>query len=84
MPSALEKACRKALGQKIGINLAEFKSRARFVSRKQAIAVAYSQVKQASPKCAKYFTRKSVKRKSPPRKKIASRARGRKVSRRVR
>jgi len=42
--------CRKALSKKIAINMDEFKH-GRFVSRAQAIAVSYSQVKKHYPKC---------------------------------
>ena len=42
--------CRKVLSKKIAINMDEFKH-GRFVSRAQAIAVSYSQVKKHYPKC---------------------------------
>ena len=49
--------CNKKLSGKIRINIKE----GRFSSRKQAIAVAYSQVKKKSPMCNKFFKRKSKK-----------------------
>lgn len=52
------KKCQSMLQRKIAINMKE----PQFVSRAQAIAVAYAQVKKFNPKCAKYFTKKSVKK----------------------
>ena len=52
-----ERTCKDLLKDKVGINMGEFEDD-RFVSRKQAIAVAYSQVKKMKPSCSKYFTRK--------------------------
>lgn len=48
------KECKKRLSNKIRINMKEFK-RGRYVSRKQAIAVSYSQIKKKYPECKKYF-----------------------------
>lgn len=45
--------CQKMVSKKIAINMREFKEGKMFVSPKQAIAVAYSQVKKKSPLCAK-------------------------------
>jgi hypothetical protein len=42
------------LGKKIAINLSEGK----YVSREQAIAVAYSQIRKAYPECAQFFKRR--------------------------
>ena len=50
-------SCKALLSKKIGINMSEYK-RGRFVSRSQAIAVSYSQVKKMKPKCSRYFTKK--------------------------
>lgn len=44
------KMCRQEVGKKIGINMKESK----YVSKAQAIAVAYAQVKKAFPGCKKY------------------------------
>lgn len=46
-----EKYCKKRLSEKIEKNIKEGK----YVSNKQAIAVAYSQVSKASPACKRYF-----------------------------
>jgi len=53
-----KKYCNKKLSEKIGINIREGK----FSSRKQAIAVAYSQVQRKSPSCKKFFAKKTSKR----------------------
>lgn len=53
-PRVSPKMCRQAVGKKIGINMRE----PRYVSKAQAIAVAYAQVKKAFPGCEKYFARK--------------------------
>jgi hypothetical protein len=47
-------ACRQALSRKIKINMGEYKQ-GRFSSRKQAIAVSYSQIRKRKPQCKKYF-----------------------------
>ena len=52
-----ERACKDLLKEKVGINLKEYED-GRYVSRQQAIAVAYSQVKKMKPSCGKYFKRK--------------------------
>jgi len=46
-----KKFCSSELSKKIGINIKEKK----YISRKQAIAVAYSQINKKYPKCIKYF-----------------------------
>lgn len=46
--------CKKYLQKKIKENLGEYK-RGRYVSRKQAIAVSYSQAKSKYPKCRSVF-----------------------------
>lgn len=56
--SRKQKECIAMVSKKIAINMKEFKDGLNFVSPKQAIAVAYSQVKKKSPGCAKYFSRK--------------------------
>ena len=53
--------CRKYLGKKIGINIAEY-NRGRWVSREQAIAVAYSEVLNKFPHCKQHLKKKSGKR----------------------
>ena len=53
----MERDCKDLLKEKVGINMGELKN-GRFVSRQQAIAVSYSQVKKMKPLCGKYFTRK--------------------------
>jgi N-acetylmuramoyl-L-alanine amidase CwlA len=52
-----ERSCKDLLKEKVGINIGEFEN-GRFSSKKQAIAVAYSQVKKMKPSCGKYFSRK--------------------------
>lgn len=49
--------CQGMVSQKIGINIGEFKSGKRYLSKAQAIAVAYSQIAKAFPVCAKFFKR---------------------------
>lgn len=49
-----KKYCRENLGRKIAINMREGK----YVSKEQAIAVAYSQIRKAYPECAQFFKRK--------------------------
>ena len=51
------KKCQKNISKKIAINIDEFKE-GRYVSKSQAIAVAYSQVKKRHPECEKYLTKK--------------------------
>ena len=46
--------CRKYLSKKIAINIDEFK-RGLFKSKKQAIAVSYSQVRKKHPACKRIF-----------------------------
>lgn len=52
-----KKVCRKLLSEKIGINIRE----RRYKSPKQAIAVAYSQVRKSHPKCKRFFKSRSRK-----------------------
>ena len=49
------KRCNSLLKKKIKKNIREYTSKKRYVSRKQAIAISYSQVKKKQPKCKKYF-----------------------------
>ena len=49
--------CRKYLQDKISINMGEYK-KGKFSSRKQALAVSYSQVKKKSPGCKRFFSRR--------------------------
>ena len=58
--------CQKILSKKIGINMAEYKQ-GRYSSPKQAIAVAYSQVKKNHPGCKGPIT-KSRKSRRPAKK----------------
>lgn len=46
-----KKYCRENLGMKIAKNISE----GRYVSKEQAIAVAYSQIRKAYPECARFF-----------------------------
>ena len=46
--------CKKRLSNKIAKNIREFK-KGKFKSRKQAIAVSYSQIKKEFPYCKRYF-----------------------------
>ena len=48
--------CKKRLSNKIARNIREFK-KGKFVSRSQAIAVSYSQIKEKYPECKKWFTK---------------------------
>ena len=50
------KKCQQNVSKKIAINIDEFKE-GRYVSKSQAIAVAYAQVKKRHPECAKYLTK---------------------------
>lgn len=52
MDELSERYCKKRLSEKIEKNIKE----GRYTSNKQAIAVAYSQVKKSSPACKRYFT----------------------------
>jgi hypothetical protein len=52
------KRCSDLLKEKIGYNIGEFK-KGKFVSIKQAIAVAYKQVGAKYPSCKQVFTKKS-------------------------
>jgi hypothetical protein len=56
-PSKKYKKCYNMLSDKIKKNLKEYKS-GRYVSRQQAIAVSYSQIRDKFPCCKKYFSRK--------------------------
>ena len=46
--------CKKKLSSKIATNMREYKKGV-FVSRAQAIAVSYSQIKKKYPECKRYF-----------------------------
>ena len=50
------KKCQQNVSKKIAINIDEFKE-GRYVSKSQAIAVAYYQVKKRHPECEKYLTK---------------------------
>jgi hypothetical protein len=54
-----ERDCKDLLKEKVGINLKEYRD-GRYISRQQAIAVAYNQVKNMTPSCGKYFKRKDI------------------------
>lgn len=54
--------CVKYLQQKIGINMNEFKN-GLYVSKSQAIAVAYSQVRKKHPSCKRIIKKSKSKRK---------------------
>ena len=51
--------CKKRLSEKIGININEMKD-GRYVSRAQAIAVAYKQIAQGFPHCKRYLSSSAV------------------------
>lgn len=55
--SVTKSSCQNSLKRKIAINMDEYK-KGKFVSRQQAIAVSYSQVKKSRPGCSRYFRRK--------------------------
>lgn len=52
--STSHRKCNRVLSAKIRKNLEEYK-RGRYVSRAQAIAVSYSQVRKSHTKCKKYY-----------------------------
>ena len=54
--SVRKSKCQKNVSKKIGINIDELKE-GRYVSKSQAIAVAYAQVKKRHPECEKYLTK---------------------------
>lgn len=49
--------CKKRLSEKIGININEMKE-GRYVSRAQAIAVAYKQIAKGFPYCKRFISAK--------------------------
>ena len=51
--------CRQRLSEKIGININEMKE-GRYVSRAQAIAVAYKQIAKGFPYCKRYLSASAV------------------------
>ena len=51
--------CKKRLSEKIGININEMKD-GRYVSRAQAIAVAYKQIAKGFPHCKRYLSSSAV------------------------
>jgi len=59
-----KKFCKKALSDKIRINMREFKegrlmaSKHKVKSRKQVLAISYSQIKKMYPRCLKHFSKK--------------------------
>jgi len=50
------RSCKKLLSDKIAINMREYKA-GRYVSRPQALAVSYSQIRKKYPRCSKSFGR---------------------------
>ena len=64
--------CKKLLSDKIAINITEFKE-GRYVSKPQAIAVSYSQIKKKYPSCKNKLDRRS-KRKSKKRSRSKTRS----------
>jgi hypothetical protein len=54
--SKTETQCKKRLSDKIRINMEEMEA-GRFSSRRQAVAVSYSQINKKYPGCKKYFSR---------------------------
>ncbi len=63
--------CQKLIAKKIGINMGEYRQ-GRYTSPKQAIAVAYSQVKKEHPTCKGPITKSRNKRSRRPVKKSKS------------
>lgn len=59
--SALSRSCKTKLKNKIKINLDEYK-KGRYVSRAQAVAVSYAQIKKKYPKCRRSLAKRSNKR----------------------
>jgi len=57
-PVRTKAQCNSFLRRKIKKNMNEYKQ-GRYVSRQQALAVSYSQLKKKSPYCSRYFKRKS-------------------------
>jgi hypothetical protein len=56
-----KKSCRNKVQEKIIINLHEFKNNnKKFRSKKQALAVSYSQVRSKFPECIKYLLKKNL------------------------
>ena len=55
--SVTKRSCQTKLKNKIRINMGEYK-KGKFSSRKQALAVSYSQVKKKSPGCKRFFSRR--------------------------
>ena len=51
--------CKQRLSEKIGININEMKE-GRYVSRAQAIAVAYKQIAKGFPYCKRYLSSSAV------------------------
>lgn len=51
--------CKQRLSKKIGININEMKD-GRYVSRAQAIAVAYKQIAKKFPHCKRYLSSSAV------------------------
>jgi Mg-chelatase subunit ChlI len=58
-PSKKSRKCKDRLGDKIRINMGEFKS-GRYKSRQQAIAVSYAQVQKMYPACKRHLKRKKM------------------------
>jgi hypothetical protein len=51
--------CKSRLAKKIAINMKEMKEDGRYVSKAQAIAVAYSQVQKMYPGCKRILKKKN-------------------------
>lgn len=65
--SAVKSKCRDYLQTKIKKNMKELK-KGRWVSRAQAVAVSYSQVKKSHPECKRSLAKRSQKKKRSIRK----------------
>ena len=65
--SAVKSKCRDYLQTKIKKNMKELK-KGRWVSRAQAVAVSYSQVKKSHPNCKRSLAKRSTKKKRSMRK----------------
>ena len=51
--------CKQRLSKKIAINIKEMKDEKKYISKAQAIAVAYSQVKKMFPGCKRVLKNKN-------------------------
>jgi hypothetical protein len=81
-PFYTKNRCQSLLKKKISINMKEY-NEGKFVSRPQAVAVSYSQVRKSFPGCKGFFGAKSPKKSSRKVSKKVSRKVSKKVSKKV-